>query len=127
MDIMTVQLLGHVENMESMKMAMQREAKEEICVDIDLKDLEFVTLIHKLNGNDIIYYNGYFKANKWEGEPQIGEPDKNAEIKWFPIHALPENIIDDRKQAIQNYIDKIPYSEFGWDEIESHQDSKKFF
>ena len=108
-------------------MAMQREAKEEICVDIDLKDLEFVTLIHKLNGNDIIYYNGYFKANKWEGEPQIGEPDKNEEIKWFPIHALPENIIDDRKQAIQNYIDKIPYSEFGWDEIESHQDSKKFF
>lgn len=127
MDIMIVQLLGHVENMESMKMAMQREAKEEICVDIDLKDLEFVTLIHKLNGNDIIYYNGYFKANKWEGEPQIGEPDKNEEIKWFPIHALPENIIDDRKQAIQNYIDKIPYSEFGWDEIESHQDSKKFF
>ena len=122
MDIMIVQLLGHVENMESMKMAMQREAKEEICVDIDLKDLEFVTLIHKLNGNDIIYYNGYFKANKWEGEPQIGEPDKNEEIKWFPIHALPENIIDDRKQAIQNYIDKIPYSEFGWDEIESHQD-----
>ena len=108
-------------------MAMQREAKEEICVDIDLKDLEFVTLIHKLNGNDIIYYNGYFKANKWEGEPQIGEADKNEEIKWFPIHALPENIIDDRKQAIQNYIDKIPYSEFGWDEIELHQDSKKFF
>ena len=46
MDIMIVQLLGHVENMESMKMAMQREAKEEICVDIDLKDLEFVTFIH---------------------------------------------------------------------------------
>ena len=103
-------------------MAMQREAKEEICVDIDLKDLEFVTLIHKLSGDGIIYYNGYFKANKWEGEPQIGEPDKNAEIKWIPIHALPENVIDDRKQAIQNYIDKIPYSEFGWDEIESHQD-----
>lgn len=127
MDIMIVQLLGHVENMESMKMAMQREAKEEICIDIDLKDLEFVTFIHKINGNDIIYYNGYFKANKWQGEPQIGEPDKNAEIKWFPIHALPENIIDDRKQAIQNYIDKIPYSEFGWNEIGSHKDSKKFF
>ena len=29
MDIGIVQLLGHVENMESMKMAMQREAKEE--------------------------------------------------------------------------------------------------
>ena len=36
---------GHVENMESMKMAMQREAKEELCIDIAIEDLEFVSLI----------------------------------------------------------------------------------
>ena len=49
---------GHVENMESMKMAMQREAKEELSIDIDIEDLEFVSLIHKINGVDTIYYNG---------------------------------------------------------------------
>ena len=107
---------GHVENMESMKMAMQREAKEELCIDIDTKDLEFVSLIHKINGIDTIYYNGYFKATKWKNELRIGEPEKNEEIKWFDIHHLPENVVDDRKQAINNYIHKIPYSEFGWNE-----------
>lgn len=105
---------GHVENMESMKMAIKREAKEELCVDIDINDLEFISLIHKINGKDTIYYNGYFKAKKWKGEPKIGEPDKNEEIKWFDIDRLPENLVDDRKQAIKNYKNKIPYSEFGW-------------
>ena len=107
---------GHVENMESMKMAMQREAKEELCIDIDVHDLEFVSLIHKINGVDTIYYNGYFKAKKWKGEPKIGEPNKNEEIRWFDIHNLPDNLVDDRKDAIKNYIQKIPYSEFGWEE-----------
>ena len=117
MDIGIIQQLGHVENMESMKMAVQREAKEELCIDIALQDLEFISLIHKINNHDKIYYNGYFKAKKWKGEPKIGEPDKNEEIKWFYIDQLPENLVDDRKVAIQNYKNKIAYSEFGWDEI----------
>ena len=116
MDIGIFQRLGHVENMESMKMAMQREAKEEICINIDIKDLEFVSLIHKINGKDTIYYNGSFKTTKWKGEPIIGEPNKNEEIKWFDIHHLPENLIDDRKEAICNYLNNIAYSEFGWNE-----------
>ena len=116
MGIGIVQQAGHVENMESMKMAMQREAKEELCIDIDIDDLEFVSLIHKINGVDTIYYNGYFKATKWKGEPKVGEPNKNEEIKWFDIYHLPDNLVDDRKEAINNYIQKIPYSEFGWDE-----------
>lgn len=106
---------GHVENMESMKMAMKREAQEELCIDIDVDDLEFVSLIHKINGIDTIYYNVYFKAKKWKGEPKIGEPNKNEEIKWFDILNLPDSLVDDRKEAINNYIQKIPYSEFGWE------------
>ena len=62
------------------------------------------------------YYNGYFKAKKWKGEPKIGEPNKNEEIKWFDIHNIPDNLVDDRKEAIKNYIEKIPYGEFGWEE-----------
>ena len=110
------QQVGHVENMESMKMAMIREAKEELCIDIDIHDLEFVSLIHKINGIDTIYYIAYFKPNKWRGEPRIGEPNKNEEIKWFDIHNLPDNLVDDRKEAMKNYIEHIPYSEFGWNE-----------
>ena len=109
MGIGIVQRAGHVENMESMKMAMQREAKEELCIDIDINDLEFVSLIHKINGIDTIYYNGYFKATKWKGEPKVGEPNKNEEIKWFDIHHIPENLVDDRKEDIKNYLLKKGY------------------
>ncbi len=104
---------GHVDANESMKHAMCREAKEELNIDIKEENLEFVCMIHK-NSNGNIYYNGYFKANKWSGEPIINEPQKNEELKWFNINDLPSNIVDDRVIAIQNYKNNIKYSEYGW-------------
>ena len=104
---------GHVENNESMKMAMCREAKEELGIKIEPQNLEFICMIHK-NTNGNIYYNGYFKAVKWEGTPTINEPEKNEELRWINIDNLPENIVDDRITAIENYKNKITYSEYGW-------------
>lgn len=106
---------GHVEENEPMKKSMIREAFEELGVEIKYDDLDFVTLIHKNKG--AIYYNGYFKSEKWINEPKINEPEKCEEIKWFCIDNLPENLIDDRKEAIYNYKNKVSYSEFGWDNI----------
>ncbi len=104
---------GHVDANESMKHAMCREAKEELGITIDENNLDFVCLIHKKT-EGCIYYNGYFKANKWIGEPHINEPDKNEELKWIPINELPTNIVNDRYIAIENYKNGIKYSEFGW-------------
>lgn len=105
---------GHVDSNESMKYAMCREAKEELGIDINVKDLEFICMIHKKSNNGVIYYNGYFKANKWNGEPIINEPEKNEELKWIDINNLPSNIVDDRVVAIENYKNNIKYSEYGW-------------
>ena len=104
---------GHVEANESMKHAMCREAKEELGIIINEDDLEFVCMIHK-NSEGCVYFNGYFKANKWIGEPSIKEPEKNEEIRWFSINDLPSNIVDDRIVAIENYKNDIKYSEYGW-------------
>lgn len=104
---------GHVDANESTKHAMCREAKEELGIDINEEDLEFICMIHK-NSNGCVYYNGYFKANKWIGEPIVNEPTKNGELKWFDINNLPSNIVDDRVIAIENYKNNIKYSEYGW-------------
>ena len=104
---------GHVEDNESMKVAMCREAKEELGIEILPEDLEEVCIIHKKSNH--IYYNGYFKTKKWSGNPVINEPEKNDEIIWVSINSLPENTIDDRKRAIENYINNIHYSEMGWE------------
>ena len=103
---------GHVEKDESMTMTICREAKEELGIVIEPKDLEFVCVIHKKT--EEIYYNGYFKAKKWKGEPKINEPEKNEELKWVKINDLPQNLINDRIMAMENYKNNIKYSEFGW-------------
>lgn len=104
--------VGHVENNESMKMAIIREAKEELNIEIKFENIDFITIIHKYD-NEKIYYNGYFKVTIWNGEPVINEPEKNEELKWSNINGV-TNIINDREQAIHNYKNNIRYSEFGW-------------
>lgn len=105
---------GHVEENETMTDAVCREAKEELNIEISPDDLEFICLIHKKSNNEI-YNNIYFKITKWNGHPIINEPNKNEELKWFYINDLPNNLINDRIQAINNYQNKIKYSEYGWE------------
>lgn len=107
---------GHVENNEPMTKAMQRELFEELGIKADLADIKFVTMIHK---NDVetgkIYYNAYFLIQKYHGTPKIMEPDKNSELTWASLDKLPSQLINDRKLGVYNYLQQIPYSEFGWD------------
>lgn len=94
---------------------MQRELFEELGVKAELADIKFVTLIHK---NDVetgnIYYNAYFLIQNYNGTPKIMEPDKNSELTWAPLNDLPAQLIDDRKIGVNNYLNQIPYTEFGW-------------
>lgn len=107
---------GHVENQESMKMTAVREGKEELGIEVKVEDLEFMTLIHQKTPNTgEIYYDGYFKTTKWAHEPKVNEPQKCEEVKWFEIDNLPQNMIESRRQAIENAKRKIPYGEYGWE------------
>ena len=115
---------GHVENNESMKMATIREAKEELGIEVKMEDLEFMSMLHTYTTNTgDIYYNVHFKTTKWKNEPKVNEPNKCEQIKWFAIHNLPENVIEQRRQAIQNYKNHIPYDEYGWNNMEENHET----
>lgn len=43
------------------------------------------------------------------------EPDKNSELTWASLDKLPSQLIKNRKLGVYNYLQQIPYSEFGWD------------
>ena len=101
---------GHVNQYETAQSAVVRECKEEIGIDVKIEDIDFVHLSHRVS-KDRTYYDIYFAIRTYEGTPSIMEPDKCAELKWFSINNLPDGIIECRKQDIQNYLDKIPYSE----------------
>lgn len=103
---------GHVEKDESMMDALIREVREEIGIHIQKDNLTFMTLIHR-HGNGVIYYDGYFLVSDIQEEPYIHEPEKCEELRWFPLDALPENLIDDRYQALVCYRKNIHYYEYG--------------
>ena len=105
---------GHVEENESMLMACVRETKEEVGVTINKDNLEAMCVIHKHSTGEDTYYNGYFKIGDREGNPRIAEPNKCSELTWFDIDHLPDNLIEDRKIAIQNDIYHVIYDEYGW-------------
>lgn len=106
---------GHVERGESMKDAAVRELKEELGLNIAAERLKFVALVHKYEReNDLTYYNAYFCCDNFSGVPEICESDKCAQLKWFDMRALPDDLIDDRKKVAQAFADGEHYIEYGW-------------
>lgn len=106
---------GHVEEGESMISAVVREAREELGISIQPSDVKFFTLIHKRDNEcGLTYYNGYFCCTHYDGEPTICEKDKCSQLEWFGFDRLPEEIIADRKKALEAYFSGVPYLEYGW-------------
>ncbi|WP_067435605.1 NUDIX hydrolase [Nocardioides jensenii] len=91
---------GHVERGESAFAAAQREATEELGItDVAL---EFVTSMHRTQGGDPIdeRIDFFFTARSWAGEPTIVEPEKCAEIGWFPLEGLPDPVVPHELQTL---------------------------
>ena len=103
---------GHVEQNENIKKAMSRESLEEANLIIKEEDLDFVHVMNRKSDSERISF--FFAPKRWEGEPQNMEPDKCSDLSWFPINALPDNMVAYVKKAIEYYLKNIQYSEFGW-------------
>lgn len=104
---------GHVEEGESAKSAMIREAYEEIGVKIKTQSLEFVHLMHRRterNGADI-----FFLCGDYEGTIENKEPGKCGELGFFSISALPLSSIDYIRYVLLAFERGESYSETGWE------------
>lgn len=106
---------------ETFKQAMIREAKEEIGVKINPADLELVHVMHRKQREptDERRVNLFFMASRWKGEPEIMEPDKCDDLRWFGFDNLPNNIIPYVRQAIECFRNRIVYSDYGFENRES--------
>lgn len=103
---------GHVDEGETAKMAVVREAKEELGININIDDLSFAHLAHRVSSyGGRTYYDMYFLVEKFEGIPKIMEPNKASELKWFDLEDLPSDIMNIRKVVIDNIKNNIIYSE----------------
>lgn len=110
-------IAGHVEDEESVFDTMIRESEEEAGITIVKENLLPVTVLHRKSvGEDFAYMDYFFVCRKWQGEPIIKEPHKCDEMKWFPLDDLPKDLLPYIVEAIKNYKNNVPFSEYGWPE-----------
>ena len=106
---------GHVEGDETATNALIREVKEETNIDLDPANVRMVHIMHRKAEN--VRLDLFFEAKEWTGELKILEPNKCDELRWFPMDQLPDNTIPYIRSAIENYLNKSWYSEFGWNKV----------
>lgn len=91
---------GHIERGESAVDAAAREAAEEL--GITEVALDFELTMHRTQGRAPIdeRVDFFFSARTWSGDPRLMEPDKAAELAWFPLTALPEPTVPHERVAL---------------------------
>jgi 8-oxo-dGTP pyrophosphatase MutT (NUDIX family) len=105
---------GHLDGGEKIVAAAVREAKEEVGIDIREKDVEIVQMMHRISDDERIDF--FVTVSAWGGEIANKEPHKCDDLSWFPLDRLPENTIPYVRQAVQNYLQGIPFTSFGWED-----------
>lgn len=107
---------GCMESGETVKQAAIREVKEEVNLDVKEEDLQIVSTLHRLcpppdNWQSIEFV---MVADRFSGSADLMENDVCGDLRWFPLNQLPQNISAYAKQAIDNYINKVEFSEINF-------------
>ncbi|MFC9662096.1 NUDIX domain-containing protein [Nocardia sp. NPDC127606] len=101
---------GHLEAGESAVAGLIREAREEVGVEIDARDVEFA---HVLHSDERVQM--FFTVRRWTGAVANCEPEKCSELGWFEPEGLPEEIVDYCRVGIGKVMTGEAFSEYGWD------------
>lgn len=101
---------GHVEQNEEIRKSAIREAKEEIGIDINLRDLELYKILNRKINDKEEYVDFVFKVEKWSGNVKNIETEKCEEIIWKDIKDISENTLDFIPQIFNQEDIYIPYN-----------------
>lgn len=91
---------GHVERGETAYDAARREACEELGLEDVALDFQF-TMQRTQHAEAIDErVDFFFTARRWSGEPRIVEPEKCADLRWWPLSALPDPVVPHERLAL---------------------------
>ncbi len=94
---------GHVEAGESFPQAGVREAREELGVTLHAADLHHVATVHRtcaLPDPVEQRVDVFVTTSSWEGEPHVAEAHRAAELRWWPLDALPDGVVPHERRAL---------------------------
>ncbi|WP_418955464.1 NUDIX hydrolase [Streptomyces tritici] len=107
-------LAGHCEA-ESATACLVREAYEEAGLVIEPADAELVHTVHVTDAaGSRPRLQLVFRARRWEGTPELREPDRCAAWQWWDPDALPADLVPYARTALEGIRAGRAYSEMGW-------------
>ena len=95
---------GHVELGESALQAASREALEELGVRVDPDDLAHHATVHRTvaaHRPSEERVDLFVSTRRWTGVPAVQEPDKVADLRWWPLDALPDDVVPHERAALE--------------------------
>jgi 8-oxo-dGTP diphosphatase len=104
---------GHMEDGETAREAICREAREEAGIELAPDDLTFAQVVHRADRGQRVSF--FFVARRWRGEARNLEPDKADDFGWFPLDRLPQDMVPYVRAAIERWRAGAFYGESGWD------------
>ena len=109
---------GHLEDAQSPSEALRQEAREEL--GIELEEVEPLTTLQRSNPLGPIEQrvDFFFHVTRWSGEPTLREPDKAADLRWFPLTDLPEQVVPHERVVLEALREGrvLPFVERGHDQ-----------
>lgn len=106
---------GKLEDGETAHEAATREAREELGVEVDPGNVEFVTVVHHRSPQGETRVGFFFTTRAWTGQPVNAEPDKCAGLLWTDPATLPDNVWPySRAGLAQLAPGGLPYTTDGW-------------
>jgi 8-oxo-dGTP diphosphatase len=103
---------GSVEENESAKQALAREALEEAGLIINPEDLSIAHIMHRKSGKNTI--DIFMSCQSYEGEITNMEPHKCKELMYHSPEMVSNDIVPYVKIALENVRKNVFYSEVDW-------------
>jgi len=98
---------GHVEAGEPVTEAAVRETLEELGVHVAADTLEPLTTMHRTAPTGLAVdqrVDFFFACRAWSGAPALQEA-KAADLRWFDLDALPENVVHHERFVLDGWRD----------------------